>query len=218
MNCIRLSLDLLSLSMFAWTTMICSFKRQLGSRKGMLFISKPPEMCNGAVYKICKDGSDDFYIGSTTQTLEQRLHEHKLAPVNEKMRAFMTNGLPYILCVDQSMFVRKEKNKRVTYIGLEDLENKWIQQLQPTLNVKNLTSVQEAKAVKINISEEATVNIATETSRFQITDNERKKQYFINWREEGQKKSKAFGYTQCGREEAMKKANEFRQALISRLY
>jgi len=49
------------------------FNYHFNNKKGMM----PYKYDNGKIYKIVSDNTDDIYIGSTTNTLKQRLQEHE---------------------------------------------------------------------------------------------------------------------------------------------
>jgi len=49
------------------------FNYKFENKKGMM----PYKFDNGKIYKIVSDNTNDIYIGSTTNTLKQRLQEHE---------------------------------------------------------------------------------------------------------------------------------------------
>ena len=54
--------------------------------------------------------------------------------------------------------------------------------------------------------------------KFQIQNQEERKELRIRWTENGQQKEKTFGYKKCGKTTAMLKAEIFRNELLVKFY
>jgi hypothetical protein len=82
------------------------------------------------IYKMYKPGHEEFYIGSTTMTLDVRLHNHKQASILHPERlVYKTFG--------DMKGVTIELIESMTYRCKEEIlwrERYWYDKLKPTLN------------------------------------------------------------------------------------
>ncbi len=85
------------------------------------------------IYKIYNDIDDDFYIGSTTQTPNERLSNHKSQSKTTRQSSLYTKMR---LIGEEHFYI--EVIEQYTYIGDKTerfvLEQDWIDILQPNLN------------------------------------------------------------------------------------
>ena len=74
----------------------------------------PPNFANGKIYSIRSHQTDKIYIGSTTQPLYKRFHQHKLHPNDTTSKEILLFDDAYIElienypCVDKNELHRRE--------------------------------------------------------------------------------------------------------------
>lgn len=98
------------------------------------------EMLDGVIYKI--EICNEFYIGSTIQKLYKRLNKHisNLKDINKNAKLYKTcriNGITNITLIEL------EKIKVNNKLELNIIEQKYINELKPTLNSKRAYRTEE---------------------------------------------------------------------------
>ena len=176
---------------------------------------KPLTTITGYIYKIFAGDSTDFYIGSTFKELQIRLKEHKeCGGVNKLMADWIYNNDPelsgkiQIKLLEQIDIVNDRKKGRF----LENIENAWISNMKPTLNIKNLDN-----PIPKTDHTKTIPNTRKETKRFKINDQPNSRYYIIRWTENDKKINKKIYYVKIDKPTALIKAEQFRTALIKRL-
>ena len=176
----------------------------------MMMPLKKIEYITGRIYKITKPECDQFYIGSTTRELSERLKEHIECPVNGLMAEFMKDASPVIELLEET-FVPAGAQGHGHERALEEIENTYIVRYNPPLNIKN-KKPERAKNIKVQRVEEKHI------TKFQINDVEKDGAFVINYTDNGKAQKKKFRYKSCGKDAAMAKAEEFRNSLIKKYY
>jgi hypothetical protein len=91
---------------------------------------RPVEYANAKIYKMFRGSGTDIYVGSTTATLESRLHSHKNAALlHPERKVYKEIGdmgnVQIALIEDFPCRTKRELLRRERY---------WYDQLKPTLN------------------------------------------------------------------------------------
>jgi len=161
---------------------------------------------DGKIYKIT-NGTNDVYIGLTTNTLEERLAEHKENPTSDKMKQYLKTNVKIELL--EAVPCTSDKD-------LQAAETRWIQSYQD--KGYDLMNTKKVKRDKFNVQIVQDAHITVE--RFQIRDDEKESAFRLQYRDaEGNKKQKKFRYgNSCTKEQAEKKAEAARAELIRQMY
>jgi len=134
------------------------------------------------IYKICSNKTDKIYIGSTTQILAKRLHEHV-----KRYKHYLKTNTCYITSIE--------------IIKLEDYYIVLIEECN--YNNKQQLLKREGEIIKLNINNVVNKIIAGRTKNEHYNDNKEKileyhKQYFIDNKEELLEKQKKPFTCVCG--------------------
>ena len=156
-------------------------------------------------YMLTDKNKTWFYIGSTCKELNERLKEHKQKPVN-KLMVDLTDAEIHLI----------ENIPCTTDKELLTHEDKYIEQFRAEgKNVKNIKcNIKKPKQKEVQIK----IEQMDLREKFNIVDQEDRKKLRITWHENKVKKEKTFGYAKSGKNEAMKKAEEFRKELLQKFY
>jgi hypothetical protein len=147
----------------------------------------------GKIYIV--SNGDWVYVGSTCQTLEERLKEHIAKPVNKEMaKLMMDEDVNISLCQEVPV---------INDADLLAVEDQWIKKYQAegrdVKNVKlNLKQHKPAKNI-IQVVQQRQM----ESKKYKITDDVKSSAYRIQWREDGVKKEKKWRYKQATPEEKL---------------
>ena len=112
-------------------------------------------MIDGIVYKITDSTESFIYIGSTKNSIAQRLEEHRLKPVNPQMAVVIGNPdvtiqvIDRIRCTDVAALLRLEDVHIAVYMADEATKEKLLNVKLPKVPVPmKVTIVQEAPTMK----------------------------------------------------------------------
>jgi len=124
---------------------------------------------NSKIYKICSNLTDKIYIGSTTQSISQRLSEH--------VKRYKTH-------------IKNNNTKYVSSIEIIKLGDAFIVLLeQCNFNNRQQLFKREGEVIKLNINNAVNMLIAGRTKKEYVIDNkeqilERSKQFYIDNKEQ----------------------------------
>jgi hypothetical protein len=95
-------------------------------------------MLTGYIYLLYNDINNEYYVGLTTRTVQERFEEHKQSARNDMPNALYTNmrnvGISncHITCLETYVF--DGNSKEYFTRELKKLEDGWIVRLKPSLN------------------------------------------------------------------------------------
>ena len=194
------------------------FEEAKPNTEPLVHVSKLISTIKGKIYKIAKPDSTDTYIGCTFNTLDKRFEEHKLSPVNEKMKTFLadssvegtsTEKKAVITLIEESIVPWKNSKRE-----LEKIETRFIKALKPTLNERCTKSKKVITADDIKIK-------TPEIKRFEPVHDEKKKAWIISYREKPTDKTDkkiTMRYVRKGKDAVHAEAKEKQKELIKRFY
>ncbi len=140
----------------------------------------------GKVYLISDRKRSFIYIGSTVQSLEERLLQHKQKPVNKNMVELMKQNDITIELIRNGPCCSNEY--------LEGVENQYIQQYYNEgynmANEKNYKPAIVKENVKIQIVQDKVLN----KKKLNIHDHEKVNAFLIEWIADGKRTQKRFRY------------------------
>jgi hypothetical protein len=144
-----------------------------------------------------------YYIGLTTQKLEDRIQYHKEKPVNENMIEFVANEFTYKALFDGYSYDKQLQELETYYI------RKYIDEGKTLLNINKIKKPEESK---FEIKE-----IKLETDKYQITDSVNNRKFRIRYNVDGKQKERTFRYNDSNKDVVYKEAQSAREQLIREL-
>ena len=149
-----------------------------------------PEFTVGRIYQIQFENGDD-YIGSTVQTIEERLEGHRTHPTSDVMSKALATQKHSIALLEEFKFKETDDLLRVEMYYIHSHPSKG-KRLNGTYN----------KPSKVTVAETKTKDVKPRKSKFNIFDDVKEKRFRIKIMIEGKTQTFRFPYSSMPKEEA----------------